>query len=186
MAIPSWSKGNPNFAGEIKQLKKYLYSESNENAKRPLLYPFFRKLNKEKFKIESDACGADVYIEGQIIVKAKSHYSDWFDGFYQPLHYHKKHGLVYSVVVVIAHKFVGIWKVNIWPENLKVSTTKFMKSWIFFGIQGSNDCKWIPGISLIKSSYWKNILNIRSMQFTPSIRWLLGYHFYRFAQRELQ
>lgn len=116
MAIPSRSKGKVNFAEEIKQLKKYLYSESNEDAKRPLLYPFFKKLNPDKFKIESDACGADVYIEGQIIVEAKSHYSDWLDGFYQALHYHKKHGLVYSVVVVIAHKFVGIWKVNQLPE----------------------------------------------------------------------
>ena len=98
MAIPR-SKGKVNFAEEIKQLKKYLYSESNEDAKRPLLYPFFKKLNPDKFKIESDACGADVYLEGQIIVEAKSHYSDWLDGFYQALHYHKKHGLVYSVVV---------------------------------------------------------------------------------------
>jgi hypothetical protein len=116
MAIPSRSKGKATFTEEIKQLKKYLYSESNEDAKRPLLYPFFKKLNPDKFKIESDACGADVYIEGQIIVEAKSHYSDWLDGFYQALHYHKKHGLVYSVVVVIAHKFVGIWKVNKLPE----------------------------------------------------------------------
>jgi hypothetical protein len=115
MAIPR-SKGKVNFAEEIKQLKKYLYSDSNEDAKRPLLYPFFKKLNPDKFKIESDACGADVYLEGQIIVEAKSHYSDWLDGFYQALHYHKKHGLVYSVVVVIAHKFVGIWKVNQLPE----------------------------------------------------------------------
>ena len=97
-------------------LIKYILSDSNEDAKRPLLYPFFRKLNKEKFKIESDACGADVYIEGQIIVEAKSNYSDWLDGFYQALHYHKKHGLVYSVMVVIAHKFVGIWRLNKLPE----------------------------------------------------------------------
>jgi hypothetical protein len=117
MAIPSRSKGKSIFTEEIKQLKKYLYSESNEDAKRPLLYPFFQKLNKDKFRIESDACGADVYIEGQIIVEAKTHYSDWLDGFYQALHYHKKHGLVYSIMVVIAHKFVGIWRVNQLPEH---------------------------------------------------------------------
>ena len=109
-------KSNVNFDEERKLLIKYILSDSNEDAKRPLLYPFFRKLNKEKFKIESDACGADVYIEGQIIVEAKSNYSDWLDGFYQALHYHKKHGLVYSVMVVIAHKFVGIWRLNKLPE----------------------------------------------------------------------
>ena len=116
MAIPSRSKSKVTFTEEIKDFKKYLYSESNEDAKRPLLYPLFKKLYKERFKIESDACGADVYIEGQIIVEAKTHYSDWLDGFYQALHYHKKHGLVYSVIVVIAHKFVGIWRLNKMPE----------------------------------------------------------------------
>ncbi len=116
MAIQSRSKSKVTFTEEIKQLKNYLYSESNEDAKRPLLYPLFQKLYRDKFKIESDACGADVYIEGQIIVEAKTHYSDWLDGFYQALHYHKKHGLVYSVIVVIAHKFVGIWRLNKLPE----------------------------------------------------------------------
>lgn len=116
MAPQSHSKGRITFTEEIKQLKKYLYSDSNEDAKRPLLYPFFKKLNPDKFKIESDACNADAYIEGQIIVEAKTDYSDWLEGFYQALHYHKKHGLVYSIVVVIAHKFVGIWRVNKLPE----------------------------------------------------------------------
>jgi len=116
MAIPSRSKSKVTFTEEIRQLKNYIFSESNEDAKRPMLYPLFKKLYKEKFKIESDACGADVYIEGQIIVEAKTHYSDWLDGFYQALHYHKKHGLVYSVIVVIAHKFVGIWRLNELPE----------------------------------------------------------------------
>jgi hypothetical protein len=101
---------------ELKKLKEYLTSESNEDAKRPLLYPLFQRLFKDKFKIESDACGADVYIEGQIIVESKTSYSDWLEGFYQALHYHKKHGLVYSIVVVIAHKFAGIWRVNKLPE----------------------------------------------------------------------
>ena len=116
MAVKANVKTNVNFDEERKLLIKYILSDSNEDAKRPLLYPFFRKLNKEKFKIESDACGADVYIEGQIIVEAKSNYSGWLDGFYQALHYHKKHGLVYSLMVVIAHKFVGIWRLNKLPE----------------------------------------------------------------------
>lgn len=104
------------YTEELKKFKEYLKSESNEDAKRPLIYPLFQKLNKEKFKIESDACGADVYIEGQLIVECKTSYSDWLEGFYQALHYHKKHGLVYSIVVVIAHKFVGIWRMNKLPE----------------------------------------------------------------------
>ncbi|MFN8258083.1 MAG: hypothetical protein U0W24_20505 [Bacteroidales bacterium] len=101
-----------NFTEEKNKLKQYLKSDSNEDAKRPLIYPLFHKLYKDKFKIESDAHGADVYIEGQIIVECKTSYADWLDGFYQALHYHKKHGLVYSIVMVIAEKFVGIWRVN--------------------------------------------------------------------------
>ena len=42
MAPLSHSKGRVTFTEEIKQLKKYLYSDSNEDAKRPLLYPFFK------------------------------------------------------------------------------------------------------------------------------------------------
>lgn len=104
------------FHEELGKFKEYLKSDSNEDSKTPLLYPLFQKLHKEKFFIESKAKGADVYIEGQIIVESKTSYSDWLEGFYQALHYHKKHGLVYSIIMVVAHKFVGIWRVNNLPE----------------------------------------------------------------------
>ena len=32
------------------------------------------------------------------------------------LHYHRRYGLVYDVIIVIAHKFIAIWKVNLLPE----------------------------------------------------------------------
>ncbi len=105
------------FTDELKQLKEYIKSESTENAKRPLLYPLFGKLFGEKFKIESDAKGADVYVEGKLIVEAKTTQDDWLKGFYQALHYQKKFGLVYTTLVVIAHKFVAVWKVNQIPEQ---------------------------------------------------------------------
>ncbi len=104
------------YFNELKQLKEYIKSDSNEDAKRPLLYPLFKKLYKDKFKIESDANNADIYIEGTLIVEAKSDYSDWLAGFYQALHYQKKFGLAYSTIIIIAHKFIGIWKVNKIPE----------------------------------------------------------------------
>jgi hypothetical protein len=101
---------------EIKQFIDYLKSEESEDAKRPLIFPLFQKLFKDKFKSESSACGADVYIEGKILVECKTHHTSWLEGFYQAMHYHKKYGLAYSIVFVIAHKFVGIWKVNKLPE----------------------------------------------------------------------
>ncbi len=113
---PQSSAINNHISDELNAFKEYLKSDSNEDAKRPLLYPLFRKLFKDKFKIESDAHGADVYVAGQIIVESKSDFSEWLEGFYQALHYHKRFGLAYSTVMVVAHKFVGIWKVDKLPE----------------------------------------------------------------------
>jgi hypothetical protein len=101
---------------ELKQLIEYLKSEDCEDSKRPLIFPLFQKLFRDKFKSESSAYGADVYIEGKILVECKTNFSSWLEGFYQAMHYHKKYGLAYSIVFVIAHKFVGIWKVNKLPE----------------------------------------------------------------------
>lgn len=105
---------------ELEKLKQYLRDENNEDAKRPLLYPLFQKLFKDKFKIESDAHGADVYIEGQILIESKTDYSQWLEGFYQALHYHRKFGLAYNTIMVIANRFVGIWKVNKLPETVVI------------------------------------------------------------------
>jgi len=104
------------YTDELRKFKEYLRSDSNEDAKRPLLYPLFKKLFGDKLKIESDACGADVYVEGKIIVEAKTDSADWLEAFYQALHYHKKFGLAYSMIIVIAHQFIAIWKANKMPE----------------------------------------------------------------------
>ena len=104
------------YGDELQQLRNYLKSDSNEDAKRPLLYPLFQKLFREKFKIESDAHGADVYVEGKLIVESKTDYVQWLEGFYQALHYQRRYGLAYNTIIVITHKFIGIWKVNNLPE----------------------------------------------------------------------
>ena len=104
------------YADELQQLRDYLLGSNNEDAKRPLLYPLFQKLFREKFKIESDAHGADVYVEGKLIVESKTEYAQWLEGFYQALHYQRRFGLAYNTIIVIAHKFIGIWKVNDLPE----------------------------------------------------------------------
>jgi hypothetical protein len=65
---------------------------------------------------ESDAQGADVYVAGRLIVECKSTESQWLEGFYQALHYQRKFGLAYGTVMVLAHKFVAIWKLSKLPE----------------------------------------------------------------------
>jgi hypothetical protein len=62
---------------ELESFKKYLRSVDNEDARRPLLYPLFKKLFGDKMKIESAASGADVYIDGQLIVEAKTDFTQW-------------------------------------------------------------------------------------------------------------
>lgn len=104
------------YADELQQLRDYLLSSDNEDAKRPLLYPLFQKLFREKFKVESNVSGADVYVEGTLIVESKTDYAQWLDGFYQVLHYQRRYGLAYNTIIVIAHKFIAIWKVNKLPE----------------------------------------------------------------------
>ncbi len=101
---------------ELEKFREYLRSESSEKSRQHNLYPLFHKLFKDKFKIEGDARGADIYIEGSLIIESKSDYSQWLEGFYQALHYQRKFGLSYNTVMVVAHKFVGIWKLNKLPE----------------------------------------------------------------------
>src|SRR5665647_13301 len=96
---------------EIQGIKTYITSIANEDAKRHLIYPFFKKIFGDKFKIESDAMGADTYIKGELVVELKSKYDQWLSGFYQALHYSKK-GLSYGTICVITKDFIGLWKLN--------------------------------------------------------------------------
>ncbi len=63
----------PKLPNDLAGIKEYLQSSANEDAKRPLIYPFFKNLFGDKFKIESAAEGADTYIAGalQISVQGK-------------------------------------------------------------------------------------------------------------------
>jgi len=109
---------NITFDQELRRLQKYIESNENEDAKRHLLYPLFTKLFKDKFSIESgkNTHGADGYVEGQLIVEAKTNYTQWLEGFYQALHYKKKFGLSYNSIMVISNEFCAIWKIKNLPE----------------------------------------------------------------------
>lgn len=106
----------PDFSSELQQFRDYLTSSSSEKSRQHLLYPLFQKLFKDRFAIENDAQGADVYIKSKLIVESKSDHAQWLEGFYQALHYRRKYGLTYSTVMVIAHEFVAIWKLDKLPE----------------------------------------------------------------------
>ncbi|KAB2849645.1 MAG: hypothetical protein F9K42_07150, partial [Ignavibacterium sp.] len=106
------------FKKELQGIKEYLQSNANEDAKRPLIYPLFKKLYGKKFKTESDASGADTYIEGELVVELKSRKNQWLQGFYQALHYSKR-GLTYPTICVITKDFLGVWKIQDIPDKAK-------------------------------------------------------------------
>jgi hypothetical protein len=101
---------------ELKQFGEYLSNPGSENAKDHLVFPLFKKLFGNKFKKQSDAEGADIYIEGKLLIELKS--ADFLKGFYQALHYAKK-GLTFSAICVVSRKFVAVWKVNSIPDHAK-------------------------------------------------------------------
>ena len=103
---------------ELAQLKEYLLNPGSEKAKDHLVFPLFKKLFGSKFKKESDAIGADIYIEGKLLVELKSGYVDYLKGFYQALHYAKL-GLTFSAICVVARRFIAVWKVNKIPDHAK-------------------------------------------------------------------
>ncbi len=109
---------NITYDQELLSLQKYIESNSNEDAKRPLLYPLFTKVFPNKFSVESDknTHGADGYVEGQLIVEAKTNFTQWVEGFYQALHYKKRFGLSYNSIMVISNEFCAIWKIKNLPE----------------------------------------------------------------------
>lgn len=102
---------------ELIDLKKYLTSGSSENSKDHLIFPLFRRLfPSNKFKKQADAAGADLFIEGRLLIELKTKHNDWLSGFYQALHYQKK-GLSYSAVCVISQEFIGLWHLNALPTG---------------------------------------------------------------------
>ncbi len=103
---------------ELKELQKYLFSESKESAKDHLAFPLFKKLFGSKFCKQTEAERADIYIEGQLVVELKSKSDDFVSGFYQALHYGKL-DLSFSSICVIAHKFIAVWKVKDIPAFAK-------------------------------------------------------------------
>ncbi|HEC92691.1 MAG TPA: hypothetical protein ENI51_06845 [Candidatus Atribacteria bacterium] len=96
---------------EIKQLKEYLISDKSEKADDYLVFPLFKKIFGKKFKRETAAEYADIYIEGKLVVELKTKYEDWLKGFFQAIHYKKK-GLAFSAICIIAHNFIGLWKLK--------------------------------------------------------------------------
>ncbi len=101
---------------ELQDLKHYITSPLTEASKRQYAYPFFRKCFPKTFNTESE--GADIYIEGRVVVELKTSQDQWLAGLFQAMHYSKK-GLTFSHVSVIAESFIGLWSIANLPPKVK-------------------------------------------------------------------
>jgi len=140
---------------ELADLRECLLNGKNEDANRPLAYSFFRGLLGKKFRVESDASGADGYIEGKLLVELKTESKDWLKGLYQGLHYQKL-GLSFPNICVLSNRFVGLWKVSGLPqEALKlVAEADSQRSPNEIGrINANKTCKAIAGKILHANTY---------------------------------
>ena len=108
---------------ELEQFKKYILNPGSESAKDYYVFPLFQKLFGNKFKKQSDAEGADTYIEGKLLVELKTKKEELIEGFFQALHYEKK-GLSFSSICIIAFKLICLWKVNKIPDFAKELVSK--------------------------------------------------------------
>lgn len=97
-------------------IREYIRHPASENAKNHLVFPYFSEHFGKAFKRESEAEGADVYIEGRLIVELKTKEDAWLAGFYQALHYAQK-GLSFSALCVIAQDFFAVWRYDSLPEK---------------------------------------------------------------------
>jgi hypothetical protein len=140
---------------ELEGIKKYLESDSNEDAKRPLIYPLFKRLFGEKFKTESDAEGADTYIKGELLVELKSKYDQWLDGFFQALHYSKK-GLSFPTICVITKGFLAMWKINDIPDTAKKLSAQAdpFKAPSEIGVINANKTSKAQRIDILRKAYF--------------------------------
>jgi hypothetical protein len=107
------------FEPELKQLLEYITQAKSESGGNHLVFPIFKKLFPgAQFQRETDAGGADIYIEGKLLVELKMDLKDVIAGFYQALHYEKA-GLTFGSICVIAHEFIMLWVVDRIPNECK-------------------------------------------------------------------
>lgn len=102
--------------GHIHGFLNYI-SKSSEKASDDLIIQYFRKLFGSNFKRESEAANSDGYVQGKLVLELKGENRKWFEGFFQGLAYSKE--LEFSIIVVAANNFVGVWKVKDIPQEIR-------------------------------------------------------------------
>lgn len=105
----------------VGQLQEYLFQGNERNEDIALSY--FRNLYGETFKRQSDAANADGYVPGHFLLELKGNANDWYQGLFQGLAYLNK-GLSYSLLVVVAKRFLAVWQVSAIPEEIRAEISE--------------------------------------------------------------
>ncbi|OFZ53028.1 MAG: hypothetical protein A2428_17970 [Bdellovibrionales bacterium RIFOXYC1_FULL_54_43] len=100
----------------VAKLREYLFQPSERNEDLALSY--FREIYGEQFKRQNDAANADGYVAGHFVLELKGDTNDWYAALFQGLAYRNK-GLAFSLLVVAAKHFLGLWQVDNIPEEIR-------------------------------------------------------------------
>lgn len=92
-------------------------SRPSEKSNEDLAVQYFRHLYPDSFRRQTDACGADGYVPGSLVLELKTRTADWLAGLCQGVAYNRD--LDFSVVVVAAKDFLAVWRVEDLPERMR-------------------------------------------------------------------
>lgn len=90
-------------------LLEYL-SAPAEKANEDLILKYFRKIFGDQFTRQKEAERSDGYLPGHFVLELKGKTSDWLSGLFQGIAYKKT--LNFSVVIVAANEFLGVWSIK--------------------------------------------------------------------------
>jgi hypothetical protein len=116
-AESAMSKSVTKIPDHVEKLLAYLKAPS-EKADEDLALSYFRKVFGEKFTRQKEAKLADGYLPSSFVLELKPETNGWLAGLFQGLAY-KNQGLDFSQVIVAAHNFLAVWRVDNLPESLR-------------------------------------------------------------------
>jgi len=87
---------------------KYL-TDPSERADEDLVLGWFRHAFGNSFTRQADANRADGYVPGHLVLELKGNSRDWLSGLFQAL---AQQDLDFSLAVVVARNFIGVWHVD--------------------------------------------------------------------------
>lgn len=110
--IPAMAWKLPSY---IDGLYKYLTAPPHEAAHQHRAHSYFQKVFGDDFKVDEGR--SDGYVPGHFVLELKGDPADWQAALFQGLAYHRT--LDFALIVVAAHGFLAVWRVDDIPKALR-------------------------------------------------------------------